>query len=216
MSVRQKRSRDENPGLDAAPLPLDMDQATQARLESLISSLKNQPYHSTIDDSPIQNWFEQINSILIGDYYDNFYMIHLNYFKYKIPKNASILLKDDMELKHAMMANKNSIAIQNAKDSNPILQIRILENEINTLMHAIHEKEHWLNFDKNRLENARREFGMQHSGFSEQYWSNIEREILRLQRDIESKQYLVDSDRHNLYLKQQQLHNLQTNPRIPR
>jgi hypothetical protein len=27
---------------------------------------------------------------------------------------------------------------------------------------------------------------------------------------------LVDSDRHNLYLKQQQLHSLQTNSRIPR
>ncbi len=68
MSVGQKRIRDENPGLDRDPLPKNMDSSLQEQLESLITKLNAQPYHSTIDDSRNQRLNNKINDILIGEF----------------------------------------------------------------------------------------------------------------------------------------------------
>jgi hypothetical protein len=90
-----------------------------------------------MDNSLNQELNDQINDNLIGEYYRSHYMIILKYFKYNIPRNASPILRKDMELRRSIMTSNTSIAIQMARDSNRVFEMRSLQSDIDNLIHTI-------------------------------------------------------------------------------
>jgi hypothetical protein len=211
MSVSHKRGREDDIGIQD-PVRRDMTLAEREILEQDMKRLNTALISR--DQEATEAIVDEINGKLIQEYYDTYYEIPLQHFKYNTPRYGSHDLRQYMDLHRSIMRSKNSDAIRNERYKNPGLnkkiKIDLLQHDINRLRNKILNKEKDLDFEKRWLVRQQQELSENTPEYIARYCPTLRYDVSKMERDIPFEEKWLNNDKRDLVDMETELHHLKS------